>query len=422
MRARFKKFTRCFLPKRKINNKIGSFAVFAVMAFCSMMILLTAVIASAKAIAIDGSVNSLGNLWGKNILSEYDLVLKDRYGILAFYGDEKSIEKKLDMYKNYSLAEKEYITCSDAECELDGYRMTSTENLKNQIEKIVAEGFGTLPRADNNEEHSTKTQENHTLDGVEKPRYVNSQWIIKSLPSYNKTEDVYVLGLINKIKAGIGIEAMVENAAVDKYIFDFFTDCMQESDRNKSYFNCEIEYIISGELSDEKSKNETGKKIKTLRNMLNLYYLYSCPEKRDGAMAIASVITPGEAAALTQAALLEAWAWAEAENDLELLYKNRHVPLIKTDESWALTLENVISSDIMSVVEPKSNKGYGYADYLKILMCGLPEETKLLRIMDLIQINMKFTYCDYFLLEDYNCGLSYSLNVNGKKYEFKDEY
>ena len=42
--------------------------------------------------------------------------------------------------------------------------------------------------------------------------------------------------------------------------------------------------------------------------------------------------------------------------------------------------------------------------------------------MDLIQINMKYLYCDYFLLKDYYTGLKFTMNVNGVEHEFEETY
>lgn len=58
------------------KNKRGSFAVFTVMIFVSMIVLLTASIDSARDIAVESTVRSFGRLWGKSILAEYDIVLK----------------------------------------------------------------------------------------------------------------------------------------------------------------------------------------------------------------------------------------------------------------------------------------------------------------------------------------------------------
>ncbi len=409
------------------KNKKGSFAVFAAMAFSAVLILLLAVLKSSGDMAISSVVQGFGSLWGKSILSEYDIYLKERYGILAFYGNEVAVAEKLDMYMDYSFKDKEYLNYKKAQCTLEGYDLAETDNLKKQIEDIILSGCKPA-------EKESKTQE----DEPSAQRYIRSPWILKSLPSCGKTEKTYISGLITKIKAGVGAKELLGNLAVDKYIFTFFKDYMDSRDLSDTYFNCEIEYIISGKPSDKDAKRDTEKKIKNLRNMLNLYYLYTCPEKREGAMALASVITPGPPAALTQAVIMETWAYAEAENDMKILYDKKTVPLLKNDSNWALSLENVFNTDAESIetldkdmnenggqtryVSPQVIRGENYAEYLGVILCGVPEETKLLRIMDLIQINMKYLYCGYFSMSDYYSGLKYSLIVNGREYEFEEDY
>ena len=50
------------------------------------------------------------------------------------------------------------------------------------------------------------------------------------------------------------------------------------------------------------------------------------------------------------------------------------------------------------------------------------QKTKIMRIMDIIQINMKYLYSDTSLLKEYNTGLRYQFNVNGQGYEFDEHY
>ena len=219
---------------------------------------------------------------------------------------------------------------------------------------------------------------------------------------------------------------------MDKYIMVFFKDYMETRDLGQTFFNCEVEYIISGEYNDLTIKEDVEEKIVLLRNILNLFYLYTCQEKREIAMALASSITPGAMAFITQGILLETWAFAEAKNDIKLLYDNNAVPLLKDDDNWALTADNVFDieegKDTLTKEEqreyilPQKVEGLTYSDYLKILLKVVPEETKALRIMDLIQINMKYTYYDSFLIKEYNCGLSYRLKINDIEYRFEDKY
>ncbi len=409
------------------SNKKGSFAIFAVMAFTAMLIMLAAAISASSNVAIGSVTDCFGRLWGKSLLSEYDVYLKERYGILGFQGDEASIEKKLKMYIDYSFAEKDYVNYKDVDCQLEDYTLIKTENLKSEIEKIVKSGFKPKVEEDKNK-----------IEDYE-DRYISNNWIIQGLPSYGKTEKTYFSGVINKIKAGIGINEMIGNIAADKYILTFFKDCVDKRDLKDTYFNCEVEYIISGELSDLRAKKETRSKLKLLRNSLNLYYLYTCTEKREGALTLATAITPGPAAVLTQAVILEMWAYAEAENDMKILYDKKTVPLLKNDSNWALSIENVFGSSTeeaeaklnqqseeesaqTNYVSPQTIEGQEYSKYLGILLCGISEETKLLRIMDLIQINMKYLYSDSFLLSDYNIGLNYQVTVNGRRHEFEEKY
>lgn len=415
----------------KANNKRGSFAVFAVMVFMAMLIITGAAVRGAAGKAVDSVSYAFGRLWGISILAEYDIYLKERYGIFGFWGNEVSAEKKLDMYIDRSFGEKDYIKRSQTTCDLDGYEITEPENLKAQIEKAVL--TRTKPRSDENIE-----------DGRASDRSIRADWIIKGLPSYGKTEKSYLANLIARLKSGMTLEDAGADLAINSYILTFFKDASDDKGLQETYFRCEVEYIISGQLDEAMSRKKTQANIKTIRNAMNLFYLYSCGPKREAAMSLASALTPGPAALLTQAALLELWAYAEAENDMKLLNDNKTVPFIKKDSNWALTLDNVFGSTadeareiIVSgedddqdrekdknggYISPQVIEGEDYQDYLTVLLCGIYDETKLYRIMDLIQMNMKYVYRDDFLLKEYNCGLSYTMKVNGKNYAYEETY
>ena len=302
---------------------------------------------------------------------------------------------------------------------LEGYELTDTAVLKRQIEKVILSGY--KPPVTDIDESRNPEGENIDYD-----RNITASWIIRGLPSQGHREKFDMTGTISKIKAGAGIKNIAGRTAVDMYILTFFKDCMESRDLKSTYFNCEVEYILTGRLSDTEAKKKAAVKIKGLRNALNLYYLYTCSEKREAAMALAQTVMPGPGAVLVQAVILESWAYAEAENDVKILYDKKTVPLLKKDSDWALSLENVFADETAGkYIAPASisDKGYGqYEDYIRILLCGMSEETKLLRVMDLIQVNMKYSYYGSFLLKDYHTGLDYEITVNGEKHEFKDSY
>lgn len=399
-----------------IKNKEGSFVVFALMAFSAVLILLIVLINASVNLAIGSSADSIASVWCKSQLGKYDLYLKNRYGILAFYGNGHSVTEEIEKYAEYSFSDKNYIKVDEIKVGLTKYNLKNTECMKTSIVEAVKAG------ADPPYEEKEDVMQSQN-------RTISADWIIKGLPSYGLTENLYLDGLIKQIKIGIGVDNLIKQQIIDKYIFKFFKDYTNDRDLPETYFNNEIEYIISGKLSDEQSKKNVGVKLKVMRNLLNLYYLYACPEKRQGALALAEILSPGPAAVLTQAVILETWAYQEAENDINILYEGGTVPLLKTDENWALTLENVFNEDGSEkehkdkhIVYPQKSEGEKYETYLGILLCGMTNETKLLRIMDLIQINGKYTYNAGFLISDFCNGIQFQMKINGKIHEFEDKY
>lgn len=409
--------------KTIFKDKRGSYTVFITMAFSAILIMTTAVINAAGENAIGSTTMHFGRLWGRSILAEYDRTLKDRYGLFGFYGNEFIVEEKLDYYAGYSFDEKDYIDYSGSSCSLEGKALAEKDVFIKQIKEIAASGEKPRPLFKAEEEMTDTSHEG---------RSINSQRIIQSLPSKGKSGGPGVTGLIELIKSGTPISAVVSETAQNIYAFGFFRHRFTGDELGDTFFNCEIEYIISGKNSDEKAMKSVENDLLILRNGMNLVYLYSCDEKRRAVAAAAQAATPGPAAAVTQALIMETWAFLEAKNDLKILSDNKPVKFMKYDDNWAVSLENVLSllfgegegeaEENISYIRPKQMEGTDYEGYLRILFGIVPEEIRILRMMDLIQINMKYLYCGAFLLEDYYTGLDFSLKVNGKAYEFHEDY
>lgn len=411
-----------------IRNKKGSFQVFIIMAFAAILILVFAVLYASGSLAISSVTDTFGRLWGRSLLAEFDIYLKDRYGIFAFYSHPAMAEEKLDFYAQKTFGKKDYVDYGGASCNMEEYRLTNLTYFKEQISDTVS--FDSKPKGFKEEQP----------DSTYGSRTIKSDWILKGLPSKSQTSQVSITQLVEQIKEGQLLEKLLGNSKINRYLFLFFKDNRNEADLGKTYFKNEIEYIISGKTDDQKALKNVKNKLLVMRNLLNLYYLYTCPEKKDAAMAIAAVMTPGPEAVITQGILLEIWALAEANNDVKLLMEDEKVPLLKKDENWAISLENAMAQNEMTdeeggkneapeggndketLIRPQKIEGSTYRQYLQVLVNTLAEDIKVLRAMDLIQINMKYLYCDYFLLEDYYVGVKFSLDVNGVKHDFEEWY
>ena len=146
------------------------------------------------------------------------------------------------------------------------------------------------------------------------------------------------------------------------------------------------------------------------------------PVKSNEAFLAAQLLTPGPAAAVTQKALLAAWALAESINDYKLLRNGKLVPIRKTASSWAVDLESVIANKADGYIDTGTDQGECYRDYLRLFICAMDRNVRLLRMMDLIQINMRRFYYENFSLREYHGGVQFVLTVNGKAYETEKTY
>ena len=79
-----------------------------------------------------------------------------------------------------------------------------------------------------------------------------------------------------------------------------------------------------------------------------------------------------------------------------------------------------LSGKIQTVAQFKY--GLNYDEYLMIMIASLNDNIRLLRIMDLIQINMKYRYYADFNMMEYYTGVRFTIEANGKDHEFEDAY
>ena len=57
-----------------------------------------------------------------------------------------------------------------------------------------------------------------------------------------------------------------------------------------------------------------------------------------------------------------------------------------------------------------------------IMILAMDERVRLLRIMDLVQINMKYRYYRDFNMMEYYVGTRFTIDANGRSYEFEESY
>lgn len=176
------------------------------------------------------------------------------------------------------------------------------------------------------------------------------------------------------------------------YVEESFYSYGQTSEEETA-LQYEVEYLIGGKKADVDNLKLTANRILGLRFLINYTWL-----SQDKAWIASSNATAGaltgilgfpQAQKAVQVLLTAAISFGESMLDTHALFSGEKVPVMKTADTWNLTLENAARRlrDKSPVKQGKVNAGYG--DYLKLfLLPSLSSSDLLYRMMDLMQSNI----------------------------------
>ncbi|MBR3756693.1 MAG: hypothetical protein IKK48_06235 [Firmicutes bacterium] len=398
-------------------NKKGFFSVYA----CLFLVVLLAAagifIASAKKSAVNGTARACSRLWSQSILAEYDQNLQNCYHVFGYYGYPSMVKEKLEFYGKETFGEKNNVDLQFISCDLYHHSLRNINVFQRQIN-----AWGKLSLAEENDEETLPI----AIKGVTHHQKPDKQVLFSDLPSDGCKTGFSISGLIDILQGEPVLTDLVKKGSDTyfqmNYIFSHFKDQCHPRNLSETYLQSETEYIIGGKNSDIENEKAVKKRIIALREAMNLSYLKNCPEKLMAVQAAAVLVNPG-AAEVTAQSILAAWAYAESINDYHLLLEGYPVASVKTDDSWATGLDAVLETDgVEGCIYTGIEKGGFYEDYLRLFLFSMNTETRLLRMMDLIQINMRYLYYDSFLIGDYYGGISYTYNINGETCHVEETY
>lgn len=298
---------------------------------------------------------------------------------------------------------------------------------KEAREKESAENAGTEEGSDGGEkENETRNpvdvnnlRSDTTVECPE--RVLRSRRIIDSLPSESdaggdekgeyslgKEKDLLELGedsseFLKKFYSSIGSSG--EKLLLCEYIMDRFKNAVdRENTDGETFFSNEAEYILKGKFDDRNNASAVKRDLFLLRTALNIVHIYSDPEKSRITLEAAS--GAGPYAAAVQFVFAAAWAGAEAQEDINLLYSGGKVSFLKSSSDWKLDFDSIIGGEKVISSGYRGGDGLDYSQYLRLLLLTRSREDLIKRTMDLIQINMKGRYNIQFDLR--NCCTGFS--------------
>jgi hypothetical protein len=424
------------------NSKRGSISVFLVVVFACMITIAAVLFAGAKASAGRSMTDASLQLAGRSVLSEYDRRLLSDYGLIAFRGDEERIEDAITYYAEASLSPKNPLyllfrgggertisqntKCQSVTANLKGYSLLDLDIFESQIESaVLSELFGSLG---GRKKEFTGSANGKTSRDDGYGRCLRDRSVIATLPSHGFTSPTILsFGGISDITNS---ENLVDSGksivAVSEYVFSIFGNHVDGA-KEDHFFGNEVEYLIAGKFDDEANYSDVKGRIVAMRLILNNISIATDSKKMGiiNTLALASAAVSGESLyEVFKIAYMEAWVAAETANDIKLLENGDKVALHKTPSHWATqNLEEIIKGiSGTKIVYPANKGGQTYKDYLRIMLAVLDRETKYLRMMDLMQINLKGTYYEEFLMREHYVGYRFSCIVDGDTYAYEEKY
>lgn len=402
-----------------MNSKRGSSAVFLSVILATLMTITLALIYGVREETIRSRTDSIVNLAGDSILSEFDSYVQEEYGLFLIRGNDQELSGKLRKYILYTTGSMEDMDVQKVSASAGRFLLADTDLAREQIleharfaqtQKLLSKAPSAGSAGD-----EKKTSERTLRDGA----------AIVSLPSADipKRNLRELAESIADKKDGIDdvFQAGSEGWLMNQYILHYFNNKNAVAD-GEHFFQNEVEYILGGELSDRKNEKRVEIALKAMRFPLNLAHIYADPEKRNALLVMSEAITPGAAAAATQLALAATWAYAESDNDVELLWEGYKVPFTKDSGSWAIDLDGAIEGLSGKTVVPDVQKGYDYEQYLQMLLFFQDSGMQTARILDLIQINARYCYDGEFLISECGVGIDIDVMVNDRKYGYEKKF
>jgi len=437
---------------KKQMNKNGSIMVFLTSILITMIMVSMVFVHAARSVCGASYSDAVFELAGRSVLAEFDRRLKDEYGLFAYYGFEDRVESSFWFYASGSF-KKKYpgesgvrigmmtdlfrLKLQHVNAKLAAYSLMDVDVLEDQIDGYMNYLFAEKGLQFIIEMGSKGSKEAPDSKGEE--RELKNQAEINSLPSSGNVSNGIDISAITAaiMSSDEFINKFTRNFKVNEYIMSHFKYSVGGGKEKETMFRNEVEYILYGKMKDKDNQSRFRTDFFIIRSALNVFHIVNSQEKSEAVKALAALFSP---APWVWVAIIGAWGAAEAENDARRLLAGEKVPLFKDDSEWALGLDMAInvmciyddegeitnveatSKSINGYISPRSDAGLSYADYLRLFLFFEKRETKLLRTMDLIQLNLRGTYYKDFLVKNHYTGFSLTAVVSGRTFEYAQKY
>lgn len=192
----------------------------------------------------------------------------------------------------------------------------------------------------------------------------------------------------------------LDGILVTDYILSHFKNRVTAPE--SAFFRTEMEYILGGRQAAKENIRIVADRLLLLRFSLNLVHVMGDADKYNLAMeignAVAALVSGGIGGTAYAILILCAWAAGESYLDVKALIGGEKIAFLKTKADWKLSIAGLSGSADASDDQKPSPQALSYTEYLAILLFMEDSETRLLRIADVIEINLSAYYGQRYML------------------------
>lgn len=192
---------------------------------------------------------------------------------------------------------------------------------------------------------------------------------------------------------GVGTNTSTDKVLFCEYMLQHLTAYGDELEENGLGY--QLEYVICGKETDMENLKSIANRLLAMREAANMMYLTTnatCQTQiHELALTLSTAVGAPALEGIMALALEAAWAFGESLLDVKALFEGEEIPLVKTQESWKLSLEKL--TDLPEILEGKSTstcKGIGYKEYLRMMLLTENMDQQVFRTMDVIEQTMNY--------------------------------
>lgn len=388
----------------------GEITVFLSLVFVLLLSFIGGMIQSASIHITKSEKRADTKLALESVFAEYQSKMQEEYGIFAkLDGDETRLSRRLWFYgaKNmkHEIQKIQFLTDENGQAfyeqairamggNVDDAKEISIlsweeqeQDVKQQLDSMLNEAEQSLPTENNPIQIVENLKKSSLLTIVlENPETVSNRYVVlEELPSHRSLAEG--TGFTATSKSGVS-----QKALFTAYLVKYFPNYIENKTENSLFY--EAEYLLEGQESDRENLESVLQKISVIRTGVNYAYLLTDQTKQAEAEAMAaglsSLLLIPEATPLIKQAILFAWAYGEGIYDLRTLAQGKKVPITKTQETWQLSLENLmkLGTEEEALATIEDARGIGYEDHVKAFLLAEKTEQLCMRALDLMELKL----------------------------------